>query len=226
MPRSRNGLLVGRGLLLGRVEAADHDHHRRPFDAGRLAQDAVERLALVGDLHPLARRVEVRQRRVAARHRLHVRGPHLLEVVHEQELGEVVVDAGALQMLARAQELAAGPAPPVPSPRARRRAPTTPGTSRPTTASDRGDLLEIGERHPVGDEARSPMGDRRRDARVSGHVLLPRQYCDFDGSYRVIPAPVAGIHLPLAPALVVGWMPRTSPGMTRIGRSVGGRAPG
>ena len=74
-------------------------------DAIRLAQDAVERLALVRDRDALARRIEMRQREVAALDRLHVRGLHLRHVVHEQELAEMVVDAGALQMLARADEL-------------------------------------------------------------------------------------------------------------------------
>ncbi len=162
--------LVGVGLFLRGVEPDRHDQHRRLRHALRLAQDAVERLALVRDRDALARRIEMRQRIVAARDRLHVRGLHLRHVVHEQELAEVVVDAGALQMLARADELF----------RCERLAPhrlVLRGAIRPCAApvvpcGDRGrHLLEIGERHAVRDEARPPMGDRGFDDGV--HVSLP-----------------------------------------------------
>ncbi len=88
--------LVGVHLLLRGIQAGAHDHHGGPQNAGGLAQDAVEHRAIVGDLHALAGRIEMRQRQVAAFHRLHVRGFHLRHVVDEHELGEVVVNAGAL----------------------------------------------------------------------------------------------------------------------------------
>ena len=161
------GPLVGVGLFLRGVEADRHDQHRRLRDACRLAQDAVERLALVGDRDALARRIEMRQRSVAALDRLHVRGLHLRHVVHEQELAEVVVDAGALQMLARADELPVG----------QRLAPhrlvhgglVGPGAAPVVPAGDAGGhLLEIGERHAVRDETRRPMRDRGLDQCVHG----------------------------------------------------------
>ena len=66
-------------------------------------------LPSIRDLDALARRAEMRQRQLAALDRLHVRGLHLREVVHEQEFCEVIVDAGALQVLAGADELLAAP---------------------------------------------------------------------------------------------------------------------
>src|SRR5690348_18139498 len=51
--------ILGVGLLLAGVEPARHHHHGRLCDAGRLAQDAVKRLALERDCDALAGRREV-----------------------------------------------------------------------------------------------------------------------------------------------------------------------
>src|SRR5262249_27494838 len=99
------GALVGFGLLLGRIEATDHDHHWRPLNARRLAQDAEQRLSLIGDFHPLAWRYKMRQRQLAALDGPRMRRLHLWRVVHEQEFCEVIIDAGPLQVLPSAQQL-------------------------------------------------------------------------------------------------------------------------
>ncbi len=126
-----------------------------------LAQDAGKRLAFVGHLHALARRAQMRQRELAALDRLHVRGLHLREVLHEQELAEVIVDAGALQVLARADELLVARAPRAPSPRARRRAPTRRAHQSSHDVIARGDLLEVGERDAVGRRSAAPNAGSR-----------------------------------------------------------------
>ncbi len=59
----------------------------------------------IGNFDALAGRLEMRQREAAALDRLHVRGFHLRKIVHEDELGEVIIDAGALQVLAGAEEM-------------------------------------------------------------------------------------------------------------------------
>ena len=58
--------LVGVAFFLGRIEADRHHHHRRLLDAGRLAQNAGKHLALIGNFHALARRPQIRQRRLPA----------------------------------------------------------------------------------------------------------------------------------------------------------------
>src|SRR3984957_16909079 len=80
----------------------------------------------------------------------------------------MIINAGALEMLAGregaaarervAAELLVHAGAPRPG-----RAPVVPGRDR------GGDLLEVGERHPVGDEARRPMGDRRSHACILRH---------------------------------------------------------
>ena len=62
-------------------------------------------LALIGNFDALAGRLQMRQRQPPALDRFHVRRFHLREIVHEDELGEVVIDAGALQMLAGAEKM-------------------------------------------------------------------------------------------------------------------------
>src|SRR3954471_6400689 len=105
----------------------------------------------------------MRQGEIAAVHRLHVCGLHLRQVLYEQELAEMVVDARALQVLAGAQEFLFG----------QRLAPhpfMDRGTCRPgcTPFIPRsklgGDVFEIGERHSIGDEAWRPMMYSRSDA--------------------------------------------------------------
>ena len=103
-PAREERLLVGVALLLGGIEPHRHGDHRRTLDARGLAQDAVEVLALVGDRDPLARRRQVRQGQAPALDRLEVCGLHLRQVVHEQECAEMVVDAGALQVLAGGEQ--------------------------------------------------------------------------------------------------------------------------
>ena len=165
MPRARIGVLVGLGLLLAGVEPAGEHQHRRLLDAFGLAQDAGEPLAFVRHLDALALRLEIGQREVAAFDRLHVRGLHLREVLHEQELAEMVVDAGALQMLGGGDGFLVGErgaAELLVHGGARRpgAAPVVPGFER------RGDVLEIGQHHALGDEARRPMMDRGGDAGI------------------------------------------------------------
>jgi hypothetical protein len=87
-------------LLLGGVQARRHDQHR--VVAGtRFSQDAADLPVFVPDFYPFARRPRVRHALAIARHRLHVRRAHLLQVLHEHELGEVVADRGADEVLAR-----------------------------------------------------------------------------------------------------------------------------
>jgi len=96
-----------------------------------------------------------------------VRLAHLFLVVHENELGEVVVHGRAHQVLAGSEPVALG----------ERFAPErlvdlaalAPCTAPVLPALDSGgDLLEIGEQHAVRDEARRPVRDRRGDARIGG----------------------------------------------------------
>src|SRR5882672_5186197 len=158
-------LLVGVQLLFGRVQARRHDEDGQSARAGGLSQHAVQRLALERDRDALARRTHLRQRRLVALDRAQVRIAHLLQVVHEHELREVVVHRGANEMLAAAQlvPLLQRLAPErlvYLTALAPRRAPVLPALD------PGGDLLEIGEQHPVRDEARCPVGDGRGDAWV------------------------------------------------------------
>src|SRR5581483_8774649 len=141
----------------------------------------------------LARRTQERQRRLPALDRLHVRGLHLRHVVDEQEGGEVVVDAGALQRLAGGQVVAAR----------ERLAPdllVMGGAGRPrgaplVVARNRGrHLLEVGEHDAVGDEAGAPMGDGGLEPGIGCHgsrslkPLVPAkagtQHCKPDFRWR------------------------------------------
>ena len=130
MPARQERRFVGVGFFLGRIEPDRHRHHRRLLDAGRLAQDAGERLALIRDFDALAGRPQMRQRRLPAFDLLLVRGLHLRQVVHEQERREMIVDAGALQAFAGGEEMLCAPAPRGRAARDARRAPTRRGTSR------------------------------------------------------------------------------------------------
>src|SRR5258706_32961 len=159
-------LRVGVQLLLGRIQARRHDQYRRASRrARRPSQHSVERLALERYRDALARRAHQRKRRLVAVERAQVRVAHLLLIVHENELGEVVVHRSAHQVLAGSElvalrerlaperlvhlaALAPGPAPVLPA--------LDPG----------GHLLEIGEQHAVRDKARRPVSDRGGDARV------------------------------------------------------------
>src|SRR5262249_51814108 len=98
-------LLVGVGLLLAGIEAAGEEQHRRALDARGLAPDAGEPLAFIRRLDAFAAWTQIGQRELAAFDRLHVRGLHLSQVLHEQELTEVIVDAGALEVIAGAEKL-------------------------------------------------------------------------------------------------------------------------
>jgi hypothetical protein len=165
-------LLVGRGLLLAGIEPAHHHQHRRTRgatrrDSGRLAQNAGEGAALKGNRDALACGQEMGQRDAAAFHRLHVRRLHLRNIVHEQEFREMVIDAGALQVLAGTHLLAgrerrAAHVLVYGRPRRPRLAPVVPARDR------RRHLLEVGERDAVGDEPRPPMGNGGSDQRI-GH---------------------------------------------------------
>ena len=130
MPARQKRRLVGVGFFLGRVEPDRHRDHRRPLDAGRLAQNAGERLALIGNLDALAGRTQMGQRRLPAFDLLYVRGLHLRLVVHEQKRGEMIVDAGALQAFAGGEEMLFRQRLAAELLRDARRAPTKRGTSR------------------------------------------------------------------------------------------------
>ena len=164
-PALEEALLVVAHFLLGRVEPHAHDDDRGGRSAARLAQVRVEMPALIGDRHALAGWIEERQRLVAAVDGLAVRLLHLLEVVHEQELPEVVAQRRARVVLpggeleALLQRLVAERFVDRRA-RAPRLAPVLPA------AAARGHLLEVGERHPVRDEARRPVRDRGLDPRV------------------------------------------------------------
>ncbi len=159
--------LVGFELFLGGVEPGNHHDDRRARGGTRgPTQDPSEVIAFKGNLDALARRAQVRQRKPAALHRLHVRSAHLVDIVDEQELREVVIHPGAAQVLARGEAMALGErvAPELlVDCRARRprRAPVLP----PGDAARH--LLEVGEQHAVGDEPRRPMGDRSLDSKIS-----------------------------------------------------------
>src|SRR6266705_1771062 len=181
-PAREERLLVGVQLLLGGIQSRRHDEHRgalRHFL--RLAQNAVERPALERYRDAFPQRAHERKRRLVAFDRAHVRFAHLLRVVHENELGEVVVHARAHEMLAGA-ELVALRERLAPEPFVHFGA-LAPGAAPVLPALDPGgDFLEIGEQHAVRDEARRPVGDRRGDARVGGfcfrcgfgHERVPR----------------------------------------------------
>ena len=96
---------VGVAFLLGRVEADGHHDDRRLIDARRLAQNAGQRLALIGNLDAFAGRPQVRKRRLPAFDLLLVRGFHLRLVMHEQKRREMIVDAGALQAFAGGEKM-------------------------------------------------------------------------------------------------------------------------
>ena len=85
-------------LLLGRIQAHAHHHHRWLRNTRRFAQVAVKEFTLVRDGHALARRIDQRQRAVAALHRLHVCGLHLRKVVDEQKFAKVIAHRGAGEM--------------------------------------------------------------------------------------------------------------------------------
>src|SRR5439155_5939917 len=137
------------------------------------SQYSIERLALERDRDALARRAHKRKRQLVAFDRAQVRVAHLLLIVHENELGEVVVHARAHQVLAGG-ELVALRERLAPEPFVHVGA-LAPGCAPVLPALDPGrNLLEIGEQHAVRDEARRPVGDRRGDARVGGGIFQGR----------------------------------------------------
>jgi len=110
----------------------------------------------------------MRQGERPAGDRLPVRGTHLRDIVNEKELGEVKVNAGALQVLAGAQELAARER--LASGLLVQRGAARPGLAPRVPRGERGrDLLKVGERYAVGEEARRPMRDRGPHAFVLRH---------------------------------------------------------
>src|SRR5882672_12760137 len=89
------GILIGMQLFLSGVQSRGH-HHYGAFTP----QYAVESLALERYRYAFPRWPHHRQRVAVALDRLHVRGAHLRRVLHEHELGEVVVDRRAHEVLA------------------------------------------------------------------------------------------------------------------------------
>src|SRR5665213_2561902 len=173
---------VGIGFLLGRVEPDRHRHHRRLFDADRLAQNPCERPALVGNFDALAGWTQMRQRRLPAFNLFFVRGLHLRLVLHEQERREMIVDAGALQTFAGGEKMLGGKrlAAELLVMRAARRPGAAPIVIRRHRA---GHLLEIGQHYAVGDKARAPMRDCGLEQGIGRHALFswagdyaPRRY--------------------------------------------------
>src|SRR6267378_2464546 len=89
------GILIGMQLFLSGVQSRGHHHY------GAFApQYAVESLALERYRYAFPRWPDQRQRVAIALDRLHVRGAHLRRVLHEHELGEVIVDRRAHEVLA------------------------------------------------------------------------------------------------------------------------------
>jgi hypothetical protein len=97
---------------------------------------------------------------------------HLLEVVDEHELGEVMADRGAREMLAgrepvagceiRFAELVMHVAARHPRP-----APVAPG------GQASGDILEVGQRNAIGNQARRPVRERGLQLRIGHRVVSP-----------------------------------------------------
>ena len=158
MPRARNGSSYAWSSSLVESSPGAMITHRvrRAWP-----QHAEDRFALKRDLDALARRAAGCAHAVAiALDRLHVRGAHLLDVLHEDELGEVVVDAGADQVLAGGQLVRPRAGLAAEASRAPRRAPTRRQHQSSQRSSALGDVLEVGEQHAVGNEPRRPMRDR------------------------------------------------------------------
>jgi len=123
------------------------------------AEHAEDRLALERNRHALAGiGLDERHAVAVALDRLHVRGAHLIGVLHEHELGEVVIDAGAHQMLAGAElpALAQRVAAELLVQRGARRPGATPVLPAVQAARD---VLEVREQHAVGNEPRQPVRD-------------------------------------------------------------------
>ena len=84
-PAREKRCLVSVAFLLGGIEPDRHHENGGLIDACRLAQDAGERLALIGDFDTFAGWPEIGKRGLPAFDLLFVRGLHLRLVVHEQE---------------------------------------------------------------------------------------------------------------------------------------------
>src|ERR1041385_2518188 len=124
-----------------------------------------------------------------------MRVSHLLLIVHENELGEVVVHRPPHQVLAGRELVALGER--LAPERLVDLAAVAPGAAPVLPALDAGgDLLEIGKQHAVRHEARRPMRDRGRDARVDGSCLgcgfgHERVFGLESRHYRVLPTSVS-----------------------------------
>src|SRR6267143_2051501 len=94
-PAVEEGILIGMQLFFCGVQPRGHHHY------GAFApQYAVESLAFERYRYAFPGRPHHRQRVTVALHRFHVRGAHLLRVLHEHEFGEVVVYRRAHEVLA------------------------------------------------------------------------------------------------------------------------------
>ena len=85
----------------------------------------------------------------------------------------MIIDAGALQAFAGGEHVLARQRLAAELLVHARRAPTRPRTSRHSSSSERGDFLEIGQRHAVGDKARAPMRDRGLEPRIGSSWQFP-----------------------------------------------------
>ena len=156
----------------------------------RAPQGRGEVLALVGDHHPLAGRIEMGQREVEARHRPAVGGAHLRHVVDEQIFGEMIGRRRRGEMLAGADEMPFAPAP-------RAQVLVHLGARRPRAAPvlpalERGEhIVEIAGRDAVDGEARQPVR-RMLDPGVR-HGFLPVFGSAHLPEYNVGAAPAGAI---------------------------------
>jgi hypothetical protein len=168
-PAVEEGLLGRAELLLGGVEAGDHQDHGVRALAVRRADDRDQPRPLEGDLEPSARRVEVRQRLGEAGDRPPVGRAHLLGVGDEDELREVVVDRRAGQVLTGGAQPALGER--VAAELLVGGALGGPGAAPVLPAFDAGgDPREVGGGDAVGGEPRAPVGHGGGDQVVHRHL--------------------------------------------------------
>src|SRR5258706_10475297 len=118
-------------------------------------------------LFPYTTLFRSRKRRLVAVERAQVRVAHLLLIVHENELGEVVIHRSAHQVLAGGELVAVLER--LPPERLVHLTALAPSAAPVLPALDPGGhLLQVGEQHALRDEARRPVRDRRRDSGIGG----------------------------------------------------------
>src|SRR5919106_1111104 len=88
-------------LLLRGIETGYENHEGRRVGSARPAKHSDQTTRFEGDLHSLPGRVEVGESVCEATNRVVMCRSHLLEILHEDELGEVVVDGRLRQVRSR-----------------------------------------------------------------------------------------------------------------------------